>query len=1094
MEHLARLPRQNHAVYNLMSPSDKTLAKTKEKLKTKLGRFHAGATPGSGAKVGGSARRLTRRHSIMGTDSSSELRALKSVIKKKHNADNTTSAAAASSAATGGGDSGSADPNMARRASSVGSAGSAGSSPARSVSFSKTHSTASLLQHSVRAGGDGGSDHDGSSSDDGMGNHSGAQSAPPVFDQDGVVDSDALYFGRSQNGNGDGGDAITKAAAPRAGGSGGGIDVAAAAAAAAAIGGSSDEDWGVVDDYDRGFGNFDGNGDHDGDSDADGDEQPKKKSWIKKTMSYFKPNLHALLFLLGLVSCSSDATLEVIIHYIHMLRDMITDAENKSDGFKFGMEMLYTVVFVQVVIVVTFYMSPTYQDEKKNKVRRTAATGGLPELKAILSGSKLKCYFKPRMYVAKFVGLALTKGAGLITGKEGPFVHMASIMGRMLLHIKYFNDLFSRTQGSKKAAEMQVLRASAAVGVASAFRAPIGGVLFSVEVTGACYNVQNYSYSFWCAVIGATTVYLISATGNDHTMCESDYVNQTGWSDSVRGCFQWSRVLPDRGSGSFHKAELPIFAFMGVMAGLIGALYISLHEWIKNLQRKFDERFRWGNLGGGGAADGPKKSMMFFGLLTAVITSGVTFWSGDFNLKGIRSTVSDLFTEGSLAYVNGTHVNEYGSKVRAKQWGTTDAEVGWMALVYGLSSMCLSLMAITLPVVAGVFTPTIATGAGLGRAFGEFVYWLGFKSISRAGYAVVGAASVSASVTHTISTAVVMMELTGDMDFVLPLLVAVVIGYLVSSTITPSLYESICKINDLPNLQIIRDWESVSGKLAKDVMEEMPFIHENTSLRKMADAVAKRTSSGAPFPAVALLRSDNMLVGTIDTDVLSSKVGECSDTFMEQGKGRSDLKVPATKSNSGSTQGSMTSVGSDVPTKSALTRLFTLQLKEDLQATRDKVDQLKDAALDEPINFGAFMKVYEIENDFQVGAKFQIDGTATIQIVQQYFLMMYLTYIIVLKRGKLDGIITVDGLGKWLGKASRPRRQSSDFKSIQRGNSFHNRTPSPTPSADGGDQQKVRELTGASEAGGGSGGGMVTRRERSSRADDHGDMLNASAV
>ena len=118
---------------------------------------------------------------------------------------------------------------------------------------------------------------------------------------------------------------------------------------------------------------------------------------------------------------------------------------------------------------------------------------------------------------------------------------------------------------------MQVLRASAAVGVASAFRAPIGGVLFSVEVTGACYNVQNYSYSFWCAVIGATTVYLISATGNDHTMCESDYVNQTGWSDSVRGCFQWSRVLPDRGSGSFHKTELPIFAFMGVMAGLIGA-------------------------------------------------------------------------------------------------------------------------------------------------------------------------------------------------------------------------------------------------------------------------------------------------------------------------------------------------------------------------------------------------------------------------------------------------------------------------------------------------------------------------------------------
>jgi hypothetical protein len=55
------------------------------------------------------------------------------------------------------------------------------------------------------------------------------------------------------------------------------------------------------------------------------------------------------------------------------------------------------------------------------------------------------------------------------------------------------------------------------------------------------------------------------------------------------------------------------------------------------------------------------------------------------------------------------------------------------------------------------------------------------------------AASVSASVTHTISTAVVMFELTGNMDYALPTLIAVVVAVLTSTRLTPSLYEDICK-------------------------------------------------------------------------------------------------------------------------------------------------------------------------------------------------------------------------------------------------------------------------------------------------------------
>lgn len=44
------------------------------------------------------------------------------------------------------------------------------------------------------------------------------------------------------------------------------------------------------------------------------------------------------------------------------------------------------------------------------------------------------------------------------------------------------------------------------------------------------------------------------------------------------------------------------------------------------------------------------------------------------------------------------------------------------------------------------------------------------------GYAVVGAAALAGSVTHTISTSVIIFELTGQMHHILPVMIAVLIG------------------------------------------------------------------------------------------------------------------------------------------------------------------------------------------------------------------------------------------------------------------------------------------------------------------------------
>ena len=68
------------------------------------------------------------------------------------------------------------------------------------------------------------------------------------------------------------------------------------------------------------------------------------------------------------------------------------------------------------------------------------------------------------------------------------------------------------------------------------------------------------------------------------------------------------------------------------------------------------------------------------------------------------------------------------------------------------------------------------------------------------GYAVVGAAAMSGSVTHTISTSVIVFELTGQITHILPVMIAVLIANGIAQKLQPSFYDSIIQIKKLPYL------------------------------------------------------------------------------------------------------------------------------------------------------------------------------------------------------------------------------------------------------------------------------------------------------
>jgi chloride channel 7 len=122
-------------------------------------------------------------------------------------------------------------------------------------------------------------------------------------------------------------------------------------------------------------------------------------------------------------------------------------------------------VFITALLIV--YVAPT------------ALGSGVAEAMGILNGVSYPEYISYKTLIVKFFGLALTVSAGICGGKEGPLIHMGSIVGYAATAIpfgcfKYFRNDFEKRK---------LLAVGTAAGVSAAFGAPIGGSLFAYEMS-----------------------------------------------------------------------------------------------------------------------------------------------------------------------------------------------------------------------------------------------------------------------------------------------------------------------------------------------------------------------------------------------------------------------------------------------------------------------------------------------------------------------------------------------------------------------------------------------------------------------------------
>ncbi|KAM6968301.1 chloride channel protein 1 [Aplochiton taeniatus] len=476
-----------------------------------------------------------------------------------------------------------------------------------------------------------------------------------------------------------------------------------------------------------------------------------------------------------------------------------------------------------------------------------AIGSGIPELKTILRGVVLKEYLSVKAFVAKVVGLTAGLGSGMPVGKEGPFVHIASICAAVLSKIlSLFSGVYENPYGYT-----DILTVGCAVGVGCCFGTPLGGVLFSIEVTSTYFAVRNYWRGYFAATFSAFIFRVLSVWNKD--------------SVTITALFRTNFRM----DFPFDLQELPAFAVIGISCGFLGAFFVYLNRQVVLVMRRQTALTRFLT----------RHRLIYPGAVTLIIAS-ITFppgfgqfMAGELMPRECINSLFDNFTWTKLDVSALPH-----GLGRSAAWLHPRASVFVILLLFFVMKFWMSAVSTTMPIPSGAFMPVFILGAAFGRLVGEIMATL-FPNgilfdgivyrILPGGYAVIGAAAMTGAVTHTVSTAVICFELTGQISHILPMMVAVILANMVAQGLQPSLYDSIIQVKKLPYLpELALGHISKYNIFVEDIMvRRVKFLSAQSTFRELRDLLESTSLKTIPLVDT---KGSMILLGSIERSELQA--------------------------------------------------------------------------------------------------------------------------------------------------------------------------------------------------------------------------------
>ena len=311
-----------------------------------------------------------------------------------------------------------------------------------------------------------------------------------------------------------------------------------------------------------------------------------------------------------------------------------------------------------------------------------------------------------RVVPVKLIASALHLGAGASAGREGPVAHIGAALGATVGRLFKLSDRERRL----------LLIAGAAGGIGAIFRTPLGGALFVVEVL----YIDDFEVDALVpSVLSSVVAYSLFTA-----------IFGEGFLFAVPSSF------------SFDARELPIYFLMALMAGLVGVVFVSLHERVGVWSERWRVPIYMRALVGG----------LIVGALALVHPAALGAGYG-WMQEALVPTGTGLIPSG---------------------WGA----VGVLLTIAAVKVIATSVSAST-GAAGGVFGPSVVIGGMVGGAFG-IAFHLLFPQIvtDPSSYMLVGMACFVGGVTSSpISTLVMASEMTGSYSLLVPTMLAQVTTY-----------------------------------------------------------------------------------------------------------------------------------------------------------------------------------------------------------------------------------------------------------------------------------------------------------------------------
>uniref|UniRef100_G1R837 Chloride channel protein n=1 Tax=Nomascus leucogenys TaxID=61853 RepID=G1R837_NOMLE len=568
--------------------------------------------------------------------------------------------------------------------------------------------------------------------------------------------------------------------------------------------------------------------------------------WLKQKLFRLGEDWYFLMtlgVLMALVSYAMDLAVESVVRAHQWLYGEIGD----SPLLRYLSWTVYPVALV------------SFSSGFSQSITPSSGGSGIPEVKTILSGVVLEDYLDIKNFGAKVVGMCCTLACGstLFLGKVGPFVHLSVMIAAYLGRVR--TTTIGEPENKSKQNEMLV--AAAAVGVAQSVSPP--GVLFSIEVMSSHFSVWDYWRGFFAATCGAFMFRLLAVFNSEQETITSLY--KTSFQVDV----------------PFDLPEIFFFVVLGGVCGLLSCAYLFCQRIFFGFIR--NNRFSSKLLA---------TSKPVYSALATLVLASITYppSAGRFlaSRLSMKQHLDSLFDNHSWALMTQNSSPPWPEELDPQhlwwEWYHPQFTIFGTLAFFLVMKFWMLILATTIPIPAGYFMPIFVygeavgdgsaclwPGAAIGRLFGEtlsFIFPEGIVAggitnpIMPGGYALAGAAAFSGAVTHTISTALLAFELTGQIVHALPVLMAVLAANAIAQSCQPSFYDGTIIVKKLPYLPRIlgRNIGSHRVRVEHFMNRSINTLAKDTPLEEVVKVVT--STDVAEYPLVESTDSQ-ILVGIV---------------------------------------------------------------------------------------------------------------------------------------------------------------------------------------------------------------------------------------